>query len=195
MTGIETELNTIEESKNRLQSSRSGSLSSINSFLKAVEAISIKQTELKVREEDLETLMGLPVFSREYVNNLFSNPNNLLKDLLEYHRIIGTIDKLKELEQAQKFEGNNILRLTTEESLKQPTFRAIQATIGLVNKDFNSLMSLRAEQLITLIKPVSQLKEVKTAFLSQYASVQRVRIKDAITDYQINVKENHPSHS
>jgi hypothetical protein len=175
----------------------------LEKFLELIEKTNQKQKSLNERERLLQELYSLPINDSTLLKNLFKEKTNqtgiksLLNDLMTYHNLVATIDKLKEIEaslatnsDAESLEiPQSALRKSMEENLRQVSFKAIQCTVGLVNKDIVSLLQLPEKALVRVLKPICQLKEIKPVLFSQYCSHQKLRIKDVISSWQVSVRK------
>ena len=86
----------------------------------------------------------------------------------------------------------SVLRSSMEASIRQATFKAIQATVILVNKDLGGLLKQNVSDIVRIMKPLSQLKEVRSAFSNQYLSVRRERVREVLSDIQMSVRSEGP---
>jgi hypothetical protein len=186
--------------KKNLQSSMTG----LEKFLDTIEAISEKQRQLLGREGLLQQFSGLAINDQNLLRNLFKgNPGEggseqLLKDLLTYHELLSTVDHVRAVEDRLKAQSTpsrsakdySILRQSLEQNLKQVSFKALQFTIGLINRDFSALLQLPEAQLVRVLKPIGLIPDIRPSLLTQYEAHQRLRIRDVLADYQINIRKD-----
>lgn len=175
----------------------------LEKFLMLIEKAHLKQKDLKEREELLHRIVGLPINNPDLLKSLFrekageNSIKGILDDLLVYHNLVVSIDKLKELESDLQGDSTpeetpnklSTLRKSLEVNLKQVTFKALQCTINLVNKDIGSLLQLSEIQLTKVLKPLCQLKDLRPVFFSQYTAHQKLRLRDAVTSWQISIRK------
>lgn len=175
----------------------------LEKFLGLIEKANQKQIDLRDREALLHKVVSLPINNPDLLKGLFrekaggNNIKSLLDDLLVYHNLVATIDKLKSLEAMAQDETKSpdsqnrlsTLRHSLEHNLKQVTFKALQCTVNLVNKDIGSLLQLPEVSLTRILKPLCQLKDLRPVFFSQYGAHQKLRIKDVVTSWHISIRK------
>lgn len=152
----------------------------------------------------LQKLNQLPINDQIVLSNLFRvNPNDPnhqkeIKDLIAYHELLKLVEQIRVIE--EKMANQNaglrspsdlsIFRQSFEQNLKQVSFKAIQLTINLINRDISVLLSLPEDHLVTVLKPLASIQDIRPSLLSQYEAHQRLRIRDSLTNIQINTRKD-----
>lgn len=169
-------------------------LSNYREFLSTVEKVSTRREELERQEKSLSSMAALPGVDRELLKSLFKNQEHTLEDLLKFHEYSQLLASLQEVENLldpeRKETSLSNFRQSLETVFNQTAFKAAQLTIVLVNKDLAKLLTLPEAALTTLLRPLGQVKEVRAALFSHYPIVQKMRVKDVLTDFQISL--GHP---
>lgn len=198
------EIDSMRFSQQEFKKSLESSLTGLENFLSTIESTSQKQNLLNRREKLLQQFNQLPINNPEVLANLFkpiSGPggqDKQLQDLLAYHELTAMIERVRTIEDKllvqdpgkRSASDFTMLRRSIEQNLKQVSFKAIQFTIGLVNRDISVLLQLPELNLITVLRPLGLIAEIRPSLLSQYDAHQRLRIRDALADLQINTRKD-----
>lgn len=194
----------MRNSQSNFKKSLQTSVDGLNKFLGTLEATSQKQILMSNREKLLQQFNQLPINTPETLSSLFksvsspSDQQKSLKDLLCYHELITVLDRIRVIEEQLSTPDKSktsaldpsTLRRSIEQNLKQVSFKAIQFTIGLINRDISVLMQLPEASLITVLRPLGSISEIRPSLLSQYEAHQRLRIRDVLADLQINTRKD-----
>lgn len=172
--------------------------------MSSIETISQKQNLLNKRESLLQQFNKLPINNPEVLVSLFKPDSSdtrhekMLKDLLAYHQmtlIVSQISSIEEKLAAQEgtkrqTTDSSTLRRSMEQTLKQIGFKAIQFTIGLISKEISVLLQLPIANLITVLRPLRDIPEIRPILLSQYEAHQRLKIRDVLAEFQIGIQKD-----